>query len=241
MSARIRQIVTFGLRGGTWAVELTELTIAEVRRNVFRARDVGRRLELRLRDAAPRYPHLVGRIVLLSADPRMDVRDIEAASIVESLALALLEDRGFAGDGVDFSVGLPETFPTSRGFYGQYGAFMTVVHRADPGAESLVSSTAQVTLRRSEALAALHARIKIKDTKPNEVLWISCGMPDHNGYGCPLDSMLFLILRELAAEVPLISQPPAFLKGVVLHAYPTGDWFEVWRAMDSTMPWDKRN
>jgi len=53
--------------------------------------------------------------------------------------------------------------------------------------------------------------------------------------------MTFLILGELAAEALLIMQPPAFSKGVVLHAYPSGDGFEVWRAVDSTRPWDKRN
>ena len=52
-----------------WSLELTELTLGDVRSELARARAVGRRLQEALRANPGRHGHLVGRRVVLSLLP----------------------------------------------------------------------------------------------------------------------------------------------------------------------------
>ena len=49
---------------------------------------------------------------------------------------------------------------------------------------------------RAEILAALTKRIAAKDNPPNDLLLISCGLPDRAGYVCGLDRFMFKLIAE---------------------------------------------
>jgi hypothetical protein len=220
-----------------WALELTELTVGDVRIELARARAVGRRLQEALRADSGRHGHLVGRRVVLSLLPQPDKplpRD--PASIIAALADVLAEDQGCVADGVDLSQGLPDRWPSSSGFYGQHGPFIVQVYRDGIPGVVTVSSSAQVQIHRSEALAALAARVEAKDRPTNDLLLITCGMPDEWGYVCPLEGFIFRFIAEEATRGLLLPSAPRHLVGVVLHSWGTLEWGEVYGSA-SAAPW----
>ena len=73
-------------------LELTELTIQEMRADLAHARQVGRALQEHLTDHPERFAHLGGRVVALSAIKPDTNKKVPHA--VNALADLLIEDRG---------------------------------------------------------------------------------------------------------------------------------------------------
>jgi len=142
----------------------------------------------------------------------------------------LLEaDRGCIGEGVDLTNGLPDRLP-DRGLYGQSGPVHVSVYPDGRPGEILVSAACQAELRLSQAINALQSRVDAKDTPASEVLVMSCGMPDHRGYQCALDRLLF---EFIVAHRNRVQFSPRHLKGIFLHLWGTPTWLQLYRSEDS--------
>jgi hypothetical protein len=153
------------------------------------------------------------------------------------MAEVLLEDKGCVGDGIDFSQGLPERWTSNAGMYGSHGPFELQVYGDGVEGQLLVVASAQAQIKRSEAVQALSARIEAKDHAPNNLLLITCALPDDRGFACGLDTFMYLHLANAAATGTLGLRPPKRLSAVVLHRWNSADWIELYRADDAVLPW----
>jgi hypothetical protein len=220
------------VNGREQTVELTELTVFDVRHELALARQVGRALRERLNSDALRNAYLVGRRVALAVLPSEPLpRDTEL--LLDKLCVLLAEDRGCVGDGVDLTRGLPERWPTDRGPYGQSGPVHVSVYPDGVPGEILVSAACQAEIRLSQTVHALESRVRAKDTPASELLVMSCGMPDNRGYQCALDPFMFQFIEANRDHLQL---SPRHLKSVVLHLWGTPRWLQLYRSEDS-VPW----
>jgi hypothetical protein len=220
-----------------WATELTELTVADVRRTISQPRMFARHLTTRINDNLERYAHLRDRIIMLSCDEDVTVpRD--ASALLDSLAHTLTSDIGYVDEGIDFSNGFPESLPMERGHHGQHGPFLVTVQAINAGGAVAVSASVQTRIKRSDAVAALTARVAAKDHSTNELLLVTCGMPDTQGYTCSVDSSIFQLLYE--GQRDHVEVLPCFprlrhLNSVVLHLWNTPHSI-VW-GKNPDLPW----
>jgi hypothetical protein len=213
----------------TWATELTELTIETIRGDLARVRAIGRQLQQRLRERSPAIQHLRGRTVMVAKQAGSEVpRNL--GPVLRQLEGVLAQDRGFVGQ--DTGSG-PDM---SRGFYGNHGPFTVTVNRTSEDDEVIVSATSQSELFRSEVISAFASSIAAKDIPGNEIVILSCGLPDKQGYVCPYDHAIFLTLRKAAAEgIELLPKPPMNIRGGLVHLWDTDQLFS-WGDGDD-FPW----
>ncbi|MBM2620950.1 hypothetical protein JIG36_36170 [Actinoplanes sp. LDG1-06] len=219
-----------------WAAELTELTIQDVRQTVAPPRMFARTLSARLNAELDRYAHLRDRLVLLSCDEGAIPR--RPAALLDEIAQLLTTDIGFVGEGIDLSSGPPETLPMDRGFHGDHGPFSITVQQGVADGAVVVSASTPTNIKRSEAIAALVARVLDKDVPSNEVLLVTCGAPDPQGYVCSVDSSIFQLLRDShLAGVNILEGmvPLQHLQSVVLHMWNT-DQLVIFGANED-LPW----
>jgi hypothetical protein len=133
---------------------------------------------------------------------------------------------------------LPEVWPNDRGFYGQHGPFHVQVNGGGTPGEITVSGSAQASFRLSEAIAALARRIAAKDRPGNDLLLITCRLPDEWGYLCPLDEFMFSRLADVLRDRPTVATPaPQHLQAVAMHAWDGPEWIELYRAAGASVPW----
>jgi len=161
----------------------------------------------------------------------------DSLETIQALAEVLEADRGCVGDGLDFSQGFPKQFPPdAKGFYGKHGAVVLQVYpRGTPG-EVTAYATAQSQIRQSEVVQALETRIAEKDHPPNDLLLLTCGLPDAKGYTCPLDNFLFLCVSE-AMKAGALSLAPKHLSGIALHQWDSPNWLQLYRGDTALTPW----
>lgn len=224
----------FDFDGHRVGVELTEFTIQDVRRELARVRYFGRRLEAALQADLARFEHLEGRSVVISYGRPENLRDDDAglAQVLETLS----DDLGCVGDRVDSSGPLPEVMPTD-GFYGESAGVMVQVYRADHGASlPSVVATGSMKFHRSELIEGLRQRVIAKDKPGNDLVVLTCGLPDERGLTCPADSFLYYSAAELANTGQLNIELPVHTMAVALHHWPDGHWFEVVASGD-IKPW----
>lgn len=222
------------VRGVPYAVELTELTVSDVRRDLAQARRLGRQLRERLIQDAARFDHLIGRRVVLSTLPSDGGLPRDLGPLLDKLSRALEEDRGGVGDGVDFSEGAPQQWPSDRGFYGQYGPVNLSTYRDGIPNDFLVASSCQSEVRLSQTMEVLNQRIRAKDAAVSNVLLISCGMPDEGGFACPVDGFMFRFIQENLDRIHLA---PTHLNGVFLHLWGSNEWIELFRSKEKELVW----
>ncbi len=218
-----------------WGTELTELTVQDVRRDLAPVRRFGRELQERVRARKSEFLHLLGRTVTLAklADQPMP-RDHE--QLLNELEAVLAEDKGFVGEDLDLSHGLPSQLG-DRGMYGDHGPFNVVVNPGIGGSNDIViSAFSQSQVHLSEAIAALGRRIAAKDKDCNEVLVISCGLVDEYGYTCPADQSVFQLLGEaLQAGTSVLPQKPRNIRGILIHLWNT-PFLCHWESSED-LPW----
>ena len=203
---------------GSWGVELTELTFEDARKDLAPVRAFGRRLQAVLDSEPDVYGHLDGRLVTLSmVHEGASIRDADA--LLAELAELLIEDHGYAGQGVDFSEGMPEELGKA-GFLGEHGPFVVVVNNHSNGGPIVVSASVGARVKLSQVLGALTERIRDKDVQGNDVLVISLGFPDQKGYQCPADLALMRLLRGAAdAGQPVVTSERAHIRGVAIQVW----------------------
>lgn len=221
----------------TWGTELTELTVQDIRTDLAPVRWFGRKLQERLRGRANDFVHLHGRTLTLNKMPDQAMpRDQE--QLLQLLESVLKEDKGYMGEDMDLSQGLPQQLGT-RGRYGDHGPFSVIVNPTAPGVNNnqiIVSAFSQSQVRSSEAVAALADRVAAKDKEGNEVLIVTCGLIDANGYICPADGMIFQLLRRTAgAGVSILPQKPTNIRGLLIHQWNSPFLFH-WET-GSDLPW----
>jgi hypothetical protein len=217
-----------------WNLELTELTAPSVRRDLAQSREIGRQLEARLE--GQHLDHLRGHTVLISYLPQDGALAGDPSDAVSEVVAMLDEDKGYVGEGLDLSQGLPNPWPEdARGFYGKTGPLTVTVQATGVENTITVVATAQAEIRRSEAIEKLRERIDAKDIEGNDILLITCGLPDARGYSCPLDTFLFEQLAEAAKSPRPFA--PQHLTAVVLHLWNSVQWIVVCQAKDAAVPW----
>ncbi len=216
------------------AVELTELTITDIRRELAQARHLGRLLHAELTRGPHRFRHLAGRRIALAVIPTEQSEALEEEPLLDKLCAVLETDRGCVGDGVDVSAGFPEHWPNDNGFYGRYGPVVLMAYRDGPPGEVMVSSSCQAQVSLSQTLAAVNERVQAKDRESNDLLLMSCGMPDSRGYVCPTDQFMFRFIQEHVSHVNLC---PVFLRRVILHLWGTAEWIELFKAQGAELVW----
>lgn len=219
-----------------WGLELCELTIADVRRDLAIMRSACRTLEQLLRERLPTMPHLVGRTVAIAGDPRVGAESLLDPAALFAVVSALAKDEGFVGEGVDVSQGLPQQLG-GRGFYGSHGGFIVQVYDEGQKDHVVVASGMQAHVTATEAVDVLMKRIDAKDIAGNDAVLITCGLPDQSGFTCPLDTFLFRFVADLVAEASPFKRPPKYLKSVVLNHWASGQFFEVSREPGANLPW----
>jgi hypothetical protein len=202
----------------TWGTELTELTFEHVRNDLAPVRAIGRQLEERLRARPTDFEHLKGRVVAMFALPDRPLPE-DREQLLNDLEAVLEEDKGYAGQGLDFSQGPPAAL-NSSGLYGDHGPFHVIANPSPGGTDIVVSASTSTRLYRSEVLAALARRAAAKDHAGNEILVVTCGLPDTRGYSCPADLFLFRMLLTADAEgIDLLPVKPTHIKGVLIHSW----------------------
>jgi hypothetical protein len=147
--------------------------------------------------------------------------------------MALKQNLGYVGEDVDLSNGLPSNWTSRKGFYGTHDGVTVQVYPGGLEDRLLVSSMPQAEVRLSEVINLLQARVKAKDRQGNDILLMTCGLPDERGYVCPADTCMFQFVLENAQK---ISFAPHYLKSIVLHLWNTSEWIEIFRA-DTYMGW----
>jgi hypothetical protein len=220
--------------GCEWGTELTELTVQDVRRDLASVRRFGRDLQERLRARSSDFTHLQGRIVtLIKLDDSPLPRDFR--QLLADLDSVLIVDNGFIGEDLDLSQGLPQQLG-SRGIYGDHGPFNVVVNPGTGNTDIVVSAFSQAQVKQSEAIAALSQRVQAKDAMTNEILIVTCGLVDENGYTCPADQIIFNLLRDAASTgVSVMPQKPTHIKGILIHQWNSPYLFH-WED-GSDVPW----
>lgn len=226
--------------GSDYAVELTELTLQQLRGRLAWVYWVGRLVSELLSHGADRYRHLAGRGVLIS-DATVDdaVNSLHnPREVAEQIAAALTEDRGFVGEGVDLSAGFPSAWPNRRGFYEKVAGFFVQVNQdtaRPPGRPVPVVASSQATLSLRDVRTLFWSRVAAKDQPCNQVLIVSTGLVDAAGYVCAVDQWIFQMLAEHG-----VGEPPAApenLDAVVLHNYGSGNLFIAYQREDAGLPW----
>jgi hypothetical protein len=219
--------------GRSWGLELTELTIEDVRHDLAEPRRFGRELSERILARSSEYRHLRGRLVTLSMLPGASLpRDF--TPLLVSLEKVLAEDRGCVAEGLDLTQGLPQHIG-ERGLYGNHEPFNVLVN-SNPGSDQIViSASASARLYQSEAIEGLRKRIASKDKPGNDVLLISCGLPDGRGYVCGLDGAIFEFLGKAGnSHITISRAAPEHIRGVVVHLW-NSPLFLFWCGGD--LPW----
>jgi hypothetical protein len=214
----------------TWPTELTELTLENIRGDLAPVRKFGRQLQQRLRERPHQFQHLSGRTVLLAkhTDEKLP-RDTN--KMLDELEEALADDKGFTGEDVGCG---PELM---RGSYGHHGPFSVTVNQTSKSGDVIVSATTSLPLSRSEVITVFQDRIATKDKiTGNELLIVTCGLPDKQGYVCPFDHAIFLLLQNsIANGIDIMPGPLTNIRGGLVHLWDT-DRFFAWG--DGTdFPW----
>jgi hypothetical protein len=214
-------------------LELTALTLEDLRRDLGPLRSAGRTLQDRLQ-ASAQHQHLLGRVVRVTstAEPR-ELND-ELDAVVELLK----QDKGSLNDiEMDLSDGLPAELPNA-GFYGSVGGLVVDVN-GPPGRPDtiLVSASCRAKVRQTEALELMASRVTRKDDVRNDILLVTCGLPDKRGYVCAADPWIFETVAEAAGNAAFLPERPKHLTAVVLHHQADGRVLELYRQEDAVLPW----
>lgn len=160
------------------------------------------------------YSHLAGRAVLIQKNsasmlPKKD------GPLIHEIALALKENKGvLLFEGINH-------VPGDRGRYGRYGPFEVTV-QAIPGIDGIgIFVACEFQVRRSEAIAALANRVAIKDKPGNDILIVTCRVPDPYGWVSASDHAIFQqLLRAHQSGVNIMPKKPTHIRGIMIHASP---------------------
>lgn len=213
------RMLTLGDR--SWGTELTQLTIGDIasavrptpREQMAQAHRFRDRLQARIESIGSSYPHLEGQAVTIQKLFRQTLPKKDEA-LLNQIAEALKEDKGFLFEG-------PGHARSDRGQYGNFGPFDVTV-QAIPDLEGInIFVACDFEVRQSEAIAALAKRVAAKDVPGNDILIVTCCVPDPQGWASATDHSIFHHLRSAQDSGLLILQEkPAHIRGILIHESP---------------------
>jgi hypothetical protein len=204
-----------------WGTELTQLTVSDIgqsahptpREQMAQAHRFRDRLQERVDADSAAYGHLERRAVTVQRQlgavlPRHD------EALVADIANALKEDRGVLFVGHEPGLG-------DRGMYGAYGPYSVTVQQI-PGIEGIgIFVACDFEVSRSAAIEAFSKRVAIKDKPGNEILIVTCAVPDAYGWASSTDYAIFQQLQGVVQSgLPLLTTPPVHVKGILIHESP---------------------
>ncbi|WP_143138621.1 hypothetical protein [Lentzea waywayandensis] len=224
----------------SWGVELTELTIQEFRSGLARVRSVSRVVQRLIDEEPDRFVHLQERVVSVgdsnASASHFTTRNFSL--VAEQIRDAVAEDRGCLQDNFDGippgDDGLPREIPYTHGRYGDIGGLVVAVDRGALGSSPTVVAGASFQLLASEVRDRLVERLKDKDRPGNDIVILTTGLPDSNGYTCPLDKWLFdmVFQHNLGSSLKL-----DHISGVLMHNWGTPFIGQIYRRPDADLPW----
>jgi hypothetical protein len=225
----------------TWGTELTQLTVTSTlpptpRQQMDQAIKFRERLQQRIESHPVAYSHLAGRAVTIHksisipANPAAEAMPKKDGSLLNQIAYELRRDKGV------MSVGQP-TGQTDRGVYGNHGPLAVTVQAIQGITGFAVYLTYDFPVRRSEALAAFAERVAEKDELGNEIVIITCGVPDENGWTRGSDNALYqhLVNSSQSGIYPL-PKKPTHIRGLLIHESPESHAIRLLSSNDD-LPW----
>ncbi len=195
-----------------FGLELTQLTVESLRRNLADARHVGRSCEEQLNGDTDLYTHLRGRSIIIQV---LGTKRINHRAAVEAICTRLRDDMGvFDGTVPSDGTGMPTSLRLP-GMYGVVGNFLVraTIENATPD-RIVVLPLAQLDIAISEIVTILNGLIVEKDEPGNDVLLISTSAIDGAGYINPADSILF---RKVAAKLVPVTAQTSHIDAIMVH------------------------
>jgi hypothetical protein len=215
----------------TWGVELTQLTLEDFRSDLAQLRSVARDLGQILRSREVEFAHLRGGVVEISKR-NADRLPKNHGPLLTNLESLLKVDRGIVGQDSFF-----DKDPPKRGYYGNCGPFVVWVNPNPGRTDITISASSPSTIHRSEALQALGDCVREKDIPGNEVLIVTCGLPDEKGYRCLADESIFgMLWSAVLAGGSIVAEAPANLRGVLVHLWSSTALIH-WPVNADDLPW----
>jgi hypothetical protein len=218
-------------------VELTSVTFVDIRKEFAKGIRAAEKIKLTIEKNADGYRHLIGRLVSVAITNEKG-RAAKLTSIHDRVVELLKEDKGYIGQDVDLDRVFSEEWTSKSGFYGDGDLFMMQVHNNPQNSGFCVTASYQADVRLSDILRLISERVAEKDIECNEVLLMSCSLPDRNGNVCTLDSFLF---KSIAENVHAVKIEPRYLKVVILHDVSSGFWLPLYIAPNNSTQWPYPN
>jgi len=242
-----------GINGESpFSVELTTFSTSDVsRQRADEIRTLGRTLEQKIRDNAPEFPHLRGRVIGLS-EMRSDRtrpkkrNKRQLTQLIDELLAALKIDRGVVNRNWSGSMGYPpdsppQTVPAEIAQQGRvfiHDYHIEVNPTGNPNAAPKVNAAVQLDVRIDELRDRLVTAVNRKDRATNEILLISTGVPDKQGYVMSGDYWIFKFIFDLRNDGLAIN--PVHLKQVIVHHWGSNEAFVLYQRMGSRRLLDNR-
>jgi hypothetical protein len=200
-------------------VELTSLSVTDVsRQRLDEIRKIARNLTEQVASEPDIYSHLRGRSVSIAEHTTDDTRprkrnEKTRNSLIEQLAATLKQDFGVADEWPSADHIAAEVARQGRERVEEYEI---AVHRS-PQADllSAVSANIQIEIHEVDLRERLLDRITAKDRPENDILLISTGPIDNEGYVQSADHYVFDLVKQIVAEG--LAFEPVHLDQVILH------------------------
>lgn len=224
-------LIVTPIGGSPLGVELTSLSVTDVsRQRLDDIRRIARDVTRRITENPARYGHLIGRTVSIAehesdANRPRKRKAHERKQLIDALAHTLQQDFGVADEWPVEGGSLPQTIPAHIAQQGRQSIdeYAITVRRSQQVSDKPPAVTAdiQINIHEVELRERLTDRIEAKDSQANEILLISTGLMDKDGFVQTADRFIFEQINKLLAEG--LSINPEHLHQVILHHWGSGD------------------
>lgn len=230
------------------AVELTTLSVTDVsRQRLSEVRRLARDVTARIAAEPGNYANLVGRSASLAEHHSDEQRPPKRTrpqwdALVDAIAETLRSDFGVADEWPpEYNDGRPIPAEIARLGRQRIDEYEIAVHRGpDTGKPSAVTADIQLKIRASDLRERLASRIDAKDVPANQVLLITTGLIDSQGFVVVADRFIFNMLRTLVADG--LNLEPEHLNQIIVHQWGSNDAMVIYQrhgapVLVDTAPW----
>lgn len=224
-------LIVTPLGGSPLGVELTSLSVTDVsRQRLDDIRRLARDVTQRLTEDPTRYSHLHGRTASIAehqsdSDRPRKRKARERQQLINALAECLQDDFGVSGRHYADPDNPPKTIPAHIAQRGSRSVdeYEITVRSAEqaPGQPLQVTADIQISIHEVDLRERLIDRIKAKDRQANDILLISTGLTDKDGFVQGADHYIFQQIKQLATKG--LSIEPKYLNQVIVHQWRTSD------------------
>lgn len=126
----------------------------------------------------------------------------------------------------------------SQGMYGNYGPLEVTAQAVPDSTGFAVYMAYDFPVRRSEALAAFAERVAAKDKPGNDIVIVTCGVPDEHGWASATDHALYLhLLATYESGAYILPKKPTYIRGLLIHQSPDSPGLLLLANDDDDLPW----